>query len=453
MFIGSYYYVFEQGLVALNMTSAYYLLFLVAGFFLFRFFKGIFRRLVLLGLSCLFLYSFSLDALLYVLALALIGYVLAQLSKELKLAYLPLLTVLPFIIILIYFKYDKSAPLMPLGLSFYSFKLIAYLADIGKGRYEPEEDLLIFLDYVLFFPCITSGPIHRFERFKEELLAERPFVYSTFSQGMIKVLYGIFEKVVFADYLALMVEKGLAATGLTVLLSIGLYAWQLYLDFDAVSNIAIGSAQLLGFDVGRNFHSPYLATSLKDFWRRWHISLSSWLRDYVYIPLGGNRKGQLRTYLNIVITFVISGLWHGSGFNFLLWGLLHGVLQIAEAYLSRYISFKGIGARVLNFVLVSFLWLIFRCGSFAEFNGILARLFTPGGIDFAISHNENIWLIVVLLAVIIIDILRNCGDLSVFLSRFCLLKWLLIVIMIFIFLVFGVYGGSYEPSDFIYRFF
>lgn len=435
------------------MASAYYLLFLVAGFFLFRPFKGIIRRLVLLGLSALFLYSFSLDALLYVLALSLIGYVLGLLSEKLKLPYLPVLLASPIIIILIYFKYAKTAPLMPLGLSFYSFKIISYLVDVSKGLYEPEEDLLVYLDYVLFFPCITSGPIHRFKKFKEDLLAERSFVYSEFSKGMIKVLYGIFEKLVFADFLAIVVAKGFEANGLTLLAAIGLYAWQLYLDFDAVSNIAIGSAEILGFDVGKNFCSPYLASNIKDFWRRWHISLSTWLKEYVYIPLGGNRKGKARTYINIVITFVISGLWHGSGFNFLLWGLMHGLLQMVEDYLGRYVSFKGLWAIVLNFVLVSFLWLIFRCGSLDEFVSIIGRLFVPGSFDFALTHNENIWLLVILVTVIVVDILRNYWDLSAWLTRYYVIKWALIVVMIFVFLIFGVYDGSYEPSDFIYQFF
>ena len=241
------------------------------------------------------------------------------------------------------------------------------------------------------------------------------------------------------------------------------------MDFDGYSNIAIGISKLLGFEIDRNFKTPYLATSIMEFWDRWHISLSSWLKDYIYIPLGGNRKGTLRKYINIMIVFIISGLWHGSTLVFLIWGIGHGIVNIVENVIKNIFKdvnwpkaisiigkFCGI---IFNFMLVSFLWIFFRSANLNEAINIIQNIFNFNGltIDIAtigITIKELYWIMIIIIIIIISDILRNHTNMIEWLAnRNFIIRWGFYIILIFITLIFGIYGPGYNASDFIYAIF
>lgn len=264
------------------------------------------------------------------------------------------------------------AVVLPPGISFYTFQEVAYIVDVYKGRLRAADR---FTDYALFislFPHLVAGPIQRPSHLLPQVQAPRTWNATQVFDGFLLILEGLFRKVVIADNCALIANA--AANGkfggpsLPVLL-LGTYAfaWQIYGDFSAYSNIARGSAQLLGFHFIVNFRQPYLAESLQDFWRRWHISLSTWLRDYLYIPLGGNRRGKLRTYVNLIVTMLLGGLWHGANWTFVMWGGIHGFGLALERLFKlsedRLTFFSRWGRRIVIFHIVCLAWVFFRADS------------------------------------------------------------------------------------------
>ncbi|MBQ7563705.1 MAG: MBOAT family protein [Lachnospiraceae bacterium] len=224
--------------------------------------------------------------------------------------------------------------ILPIGISFYTFEMISYLVDVYRGKISAERSFLFYLLFVSFFPNISSGPIERAGHFLPQLREEKKFDYDRTVYGTRLLLLGLFKKIVFADMLAKYVNAVFdhvpEMTGICFLWATLLYTFQIYCDFSGYSDMALGLAGMLGFELPVNFRQPYFASSIKEFWGRWHISLSTWLRDYVYIPLGGNRCSKRRRDLNLLATFLISGLWHGASWTFVLWGGIHGVCQVLE---------------------------------------------------------------------------------------------------------------------------
>ncbi|MBR1692865.1 MAG: MBOAT family protein, partial [Lachnospiraceae bacterium] len=276
--------------------------------------------------------------------------------------------------------WQRFAAIVPIGISFYTLQIIAYMVDVQKGKIEPERNLLRYALFVSFFPQILQGPIPRFKQLSGQFQKEHRFVYTRFIESLMLMLWGFFQKLVVADNAAIIVNRifGEYETygGVYVLIGAFLYSIQLYADFAGCVCIARGSAGLFDIHLIDNFDHPYFSCSVKEFWGRWHISLSSFLKDYVYIPLGGNRKGKLRKYINLLLTFLVSGIWHGAGLSFLVWGMLHGLYQIAEDALAPvltslaeklHIRTKTASFRLLlqikTFVLVAFAWIFFRADS------------------------------------------------------------------------------------------
>ena len=229
--------------------------------------------------------------------------------------------------------------LLPLGVSFYTFRAIAYQVDVARGVHPPARSPLDFLCYMLLFPVLVSGPIVRFREIAPQLRS-RPFSAELAASGFRRFFVGLAKKVLVADAVAPLADAvwGVAGGGLGVApsmawLGLAAYSVQLYFDFSGYSDMAIGVGRMLGFRIGENFDHPYAAASIREFWRRWHVSLSSWLRDYLYIPLGGSRRGAARACLNSIVVFAVCGVWHGAGWTFLLWGLWHGALVVAERLL------------------------------------------------------------------------------------------------------------------------
>lgn len=273
---------------------------------------------------------------------------------------------------LLFFKYAGmltgffASIVLPVGISFYLFKAVSYLADVYKGKLLPEKKALSLFLYLAFFPDIVSGPINRADVLIPQLQAEKHFDYGEAVYGMRLILWGLFKKLLIADTLARYVNQVFAVPGsfmgISYLFAAVFYTIEIYCDFSGYSDMAVGIARLFGIRSMENFRSPYFAANIKDFWDRWHISLSTWLRDYVYIPLGGSRKGKVKTYFNLMLTFLVSGIWHGANITFVVWGMLHGIYQMAYRFYKKHCSFrmpKIIGV-ILTFGAVSFAWIFFR---------------------------------------------------------------------------------------------
>jgi len=283
--------------------------------------------------------------------------------------------------------------LLPVGISFYTFQTLSYTIDVYRGVKSPEKHLGIFAVYVSFFPQLVAGPIERSTRFIPQLHKSNSFKYENISKGIKLILWGYFLKLVIADRAAIYVNAVYNNvhhhSGLTFIAATIMFAFQIYGDFAGYSSIAIGAAKIMGYDLMTNFNRPYFAQSVREFWQRWHISLSSWFRDYLYIPLGGNRVVKWRWYYNLFITFVISGLWHGANWTFVIWGALHGLYLVLSILLStglfnklsinpQSIIYKIITILITN-ALVLFAWIFFRANTVSDAFFIVNKIFTSTG--------------------------------------------------------------------------
>lgn len=296
---------------------------------------------------------------------------------------------------------DTHIFLLPVGISFYTFQALGYSIDVYRGVIPHERSFLNYALFVSFFPQLVAGPIERAAHFLPQLKQEHSFEYKRVSAGLKLMLWGFFQKVVIADGLSVMADKVFdaptLASGQQAVLGILFFTIQIYCDFGGYSNIAIGAAQVLGFDLMKNFAQPYFSASIREFWRRWHISLSSWLKDYIYFPMGGSRCSAVRRCINLMVTFLASGLWHGAKWTFVIWGGLHGALCCLEAVLAKpaaaiskklrlaKIRFLTHPLRVLlTFLTVSFIWVFFRAATLADAATLctaVGGLFTSGLFD------------------------------------------------------------------------
>lgn len=281
---------------------------------------------------------------------------------------------------------------LPVGISFFTFQSISYVIDVYRERIQPLSRWVDYVFYVSFFPQLVAGPIVRARDFIPQMYKTPTVSRAEFGEGLFLILCGLFKKSVISDYISFnfvdrIFDAPLLYTGVENLLGVYGYALQIYCDFSGYSDMAIGIALLLGFRFNINFDSPYQSATITEFWRRWHISLSSWLKDYLYISLGGNRKGKLRTYLNLFVTMLLGGLWHGASVSFILWGVLHGVsLAVHKFVMGRFSSFKQLGEEMkpwrrvlgilITFHLVCFGWILFRADSMKTVGEMLTQIFT-----------------------------------------------------------------------------
>ena len=257
--------------------------------------------------------------------------------------------------------------LLPVGISFYTFQTLSYIIDVYKGKVEAEYHFGKFATFISFFPQLVAGPIERTENLLPQIKNEHKFNYYQATYGIKLMTWGFFKKIVIADNVAYFTGRVFVSPenyyGFSLVMAVILFSFQIYCDFSGYSDIAIGTAKLMGIDLTKNFDSPYFSKSIKEFWSRWHISLSSWFKDYVYIPIGGNRLGNIRRDVNLLVTFLFSGLWHGANWTFVVWGGLHGVAQIIENKLN--LSMKksqdiiSVVKIIIVFLFVSFAWIFF----------------------------------------------------------------------------------------------
>ena len=364
-------------------------------------------RWILLLLASYFFYgSWNLNYLAFIVISTLIDYACGLKmdkvdSKEKKRPFL-ILSLVSNLGLLFFFKYynffaynlnsgiSSNFPILenvilPVGISFYTFQTLSYSVDVYHGRQKAESHLGYFALYVSFFPQLVAGPIERFSNLTPQFKTEKRLNYENISNGLRLILFGLFVKMVIADNVSGIVEQvyetPLSYSSWDVLLSSFLYSFQIYSDFFGYSTIAIGSARLLGINVMDNFKTPYLSRNIAEFWQRWHISLSTWFRDYIYYPMGGNRVNKFKWYLNIFTIFIVSGIWHGANWTFIFWGALFGLIYILEKLISKYIPLpkkNGIVNTVLvlkTFILTTLIWVFFRSQSIDEAFQFLARIF------------------------------------------------------------------------------
>ncbi|MDR0744158.1 MAG: MBOAT family protein [Tannerella sp.] len=302
---------------------------------------------------------------------------------------------------------------LPIGISFFTFQSLSYTIDIYRGQVKPVKRWIDYLFFVSFFPGLVAGPIVRAKDFIPQIYKKPVLLYNHLGEALYLIICGLFKKCVISDYISVnFVDRIFDApalyTGVENLLGIYGYALQIYCDFSGYSDMAIGIALLLGFRFNINFNSPYQSASITEFWRRWHISLSSWLRDYLYIPLGGNRKGKVRTYVNLIMTMLLGGLWHGAALRFILWGAIHGVaLAIDKLFAGRYGRkvngadmpvWRRITGVIFTFHLVCFAWIFFRADTMEKAGQMLTQIFTqfePGIFPQFVSGYRLIFLLMI----------------------------------------------------------
>jgi alginate O-acetyltransferase complex protein AlgI len=276
--------------------------------------------------------------------------------------------------------------ILPLGISFYTFEAISYTMDVYWRRFPAERSYSRLLLFIMFFPKLIAGPIERAGHLIPQFDRRTEFDYQRARDGLAQILWGMFKKVVIADRLAIYVDavynNPQHHVGSTLLLATLFFSFQVYCDFSGYSDIAIGTARILGIDLLRNFRRPYFATSFTDFWARWHISLSTWFRDYLYVPLGGNRRGEWRRDFNVFMVFLVSGIWHGANWTFVWWGLFHGVLVSAENIGGRYVRRVRPGFALPRpvrvggtFAMIVLTWVLFRANSLADARHVYAQIF------------------------------------------------------------------------------
>jgi len=453
------------------------------------------RWIVLLGGSLYFYWHVSQSSLLsfcMLIGLAFICWICSQFMKQnnkykkflliisVCITACPLLVIkeAPFINSTIIHKSLPEWWIVPVGIAFFSLQLIAYAVDVYKGKVNAAPNFFKFLLFVSFFPQIIQGPIPRYGQLSEQLTAANKFDEKSFVKSFMLIIWGFFLKLCIADKAGIIVnlvfDNYPTYCGMYVLIAGILYSFQLYADFLACTTLAQGIAGLFGINVINNFARPYFSDSIKDFWRRWHISLSSWLRDYIYIPLGGNKKGKVRKYVNLIITFIISGIWHGAGYKFVFWGLMHGSYQVVgelmtpvKVFLNRELKlenhpyFKKTCNTVTTFILVMFAWIIFRAERLKTGLSMIKSIFTVHNpwiltnnslFNLGLSWKEFMVLILCLCVLLFVSILQERGIQirEKILQGNLVTRWGIYIGAIVFIMVFGTYGYGFDAQAFIY---
>ena len=460
----------------MSFSSLLFLLYISVVFTVYHIIPQKYQYVLIFFTNCIFYLFFGIQCFLVLFSIVVITFCGAlMISKKPSISKVSFLITL--VLSLLVYTCFKSISVFTgftsiIGLSFYSLSAIGYLIDVYKKSVLAEKNFIKYFSFIAFFPTIVSGPIQRSNSLLRQIQNGTTFSYDLAKSGILMMLAGYFEKILIADRIHLLInpifENIRSQTGATLLFGCMMYGIELYADFAGYSFIAIGSARLLGFDLDDNFRQPYFACSIKDFWRRWHISLSTWLKDYIYIPLGGNRKGPARKNLNLLITFIISGIWHGNGFKYIAWGILHGLYQIIGSVLfskkiftSNKVYIPNIIKCIVTFILVDIGWIFFRAGSLKDVLIICKRIvFDFSLIDTIKNHfylpnydlNRFILLIIEILAVFIIDLLREKQfDIIEMLNKLAIpVRWSLYMMLVLTLIIGFIYNFGLDSSTFIY---
>lgn len=379
-----------------------------------------------------------------------------------------------------YFHISVKLPtydvLLPIGISFYTFQALSYTMDVYRKDVKAEKNLGRYALFVSFFPQLVAGPIEKSKNLLHQFNEYHIFDYDRVKSGLLLMLWGFFQKMVIADRLGQLVNTVYNNPGnykgFEIIIATVFYAFQIYCDFSSYTDIARGVAEVLGLRLSRNFERPYFSKSVQEFWRRWHMSLTGWFKDYLYFPLGGNRCSKLRNYFNIMVVFIVSGLWHGAAINFIIWGTLHGMFQVVGKMLKPVknktvkalkLNTKAFGYKLvqvfLTFVLVDFAWIFFRAGTFSIALTLIKNMFyfNPSiffdGSIYKLGLDQKDFLVALLcLGIVIVgDLVQRTRSLRHELSQqTTAIRWSIYITTIVIILIFGIYGSGYSQQQFIY---
>ncbi|MDW3651725.1 MAG: MBOAT family protein [Bacteroidia bacterium] len=473
-------------------NSVEFVVFFTAVFLLYFTTPHKWRWLLLLIASYIFYMSWKVEYILLIVVSTLVDYFMGiKMGQEVlkekrkKFLYISLVSNLSILFSFKYFNFFSesvgglanvmgltySAPLfevlLPVGISFYTFQTLSYSIDVYNGKIDPEKHLGRFALFVSFFPQLVAGPIERSGNLLPQFREKKSFDYDRVMSGMRLAAWGLFKKVVIADRLAFFVNMIYNSPenfhGLSVALATFFFAFQIYCDFSGYSDIAIGVARMLGFDLMKNFERPYFSRSIGEFWRRWHISLSTWFRDYVYIPLGGNRVVKWRWYYNLFMTFLISGLWHGANWTFVIWGALHGFYLIVENFSKGYMKEKELSNPLpkivkdafslsITFALVCFAWIFFRANSLSDALLLIQNLFVwvPGDIGWIFRPEHRFEIVLSFLAIgllLTVQVFQEKRSMGTWISiQPLFVRWAVYVMLVSIILNFG----EFNQQQFIY---
>lgn len=367
---------------------------------------------------------------------------------------------------------------LPVGISFYTFQALGYTIDVYRGEVKAEKNFLKYALFISFFPQLVAGPIERSKNLLKQVNEKHSFQFERVREGLLLMLWGYFLKIVIADRIAIIVDTvyGNYETfgGYYLIVATILFAFQIYGDFSGYSTIAIGAAKIMGFELMENFDSPYLARSVTEFWRRWHISLSSWFRDYLYIPLGGNRKGTSRKYINLFLVFLASGMWHGASWAYIFWGGINGIYQIIGNWLKPFrerinqlfrLNKELIGHKIFQvvctFCLIDFSWIFFRAGDLeTALNAIKSMisvhniwiLFDGSLYQLGVDQKNFHVLLIALGILLFADVMKyyHICIRKVIMKQELWCRWLCYITAVIAVLLFGVWGGTYDATGFIY---
>lgn len=496
----------------MSFSSVSFIVFMIAVFFIYWEIPHKFRYILLIFANLCFYGSFGIKCLPVLLGQALITYLFSFILEKKKTKSLLAAGIILVPAQLLVFKYlnfsiytiDKvmgiiSAPvhdhtiklLAPIGISFYTFESLSYIIDVYKGEVKAERNFLKVFVFLSFFPNITSGPIERAGHFFKSLETEREFDYDRTVRALRLMLLGFLKKICGADVLHTYVDSVFgnvyAYNGVIFIVAGLLYTYEIYLDFSGYTDIARGCAYMLGFELPINFKAPYLSCSVKEFFARWHISLSKWLKDYIYIPLGGSRCTRARKCLNLMITFLVSGIWHGASFTFIAWGMLHGVYQCVSELLgtrangtskehvgvtAKRADVKESGIKktsinytkmqinrivrtVFTFILVSFAWIFFRANSLSDVKYILTNIISVSDISVQMQRmgfmtfGTYAAVILIIVFTVIYDVVSEKGEATDLLLKLPSPMRFIIYVLLGTLIV-TMYAHSGRPAEFIY---
>lgn len=370
--------------------------------------------------------------------------------------------------------------LLPVGISFYTFQALGYTMDVYRGDIKAEKSFVQYALFVSFFPQLVAGPIERSKNLLEQLKVSHKFDLDNIRDGLLMMLWGYFMKLVIADRTSLFVDTVYnnydSYVGWYIVIATVLFGFQIYCDFNGYTMIARGAAKIMGFELMENFDAPYLSTTVAEFWKKWHISLTSWFRDYLYIPLGGNRKGAARKYINILIVFAVSGLWHGAEWSFVVWGALNGLYQVIGGVLRPirnklvdlfHLNRESLGHRIISiiatFAMVDFAWMFFRASTIKDALKMMVNIFKENNIWILFDH-ESLYtcgldkydffiLILALLILMVADIVKT-KKISIrndfIYKQDTWFRWTFYIVAFIFVLILGMWGTGYENAAFLY---
>lgn len=450
-----------------------------------------FRWSLLLFVSCIFYVTFIPVYILLLFALIIIDYfaaILVDKNVGKKRTLFLIVSILSTCMALFFFKYfnffnanfayiaqmihwnysvKALSIILPVGLSFHTFQSLSYVIEVYRGKQKPERNFWIYALYVMFYPQLVAGPIERPQNLLHQFYEKHDFDYGRVRSGLQLMLWGFLKKMIVADRLApivgLVYQNPQLYQGTPLIIATIFFAFQIYCDFSGYSDIARGIARVMGFELMKNFNRPYFSKSISEFWRRWHISLSSWFRDYVYIPLGGSRVKKIRNYFNILIVFLISGLWHGSNWTFVLWGALHGSYMIVSSVTAQV---RPKIKNILNlgrlhtifqvlfiFILACIGWVFFRANTISDAVYILTHFFSAiklniFDMNFRLTKIEIVITLFSLATFLVTDFLIESGKVSAakINNLSPIIKWILYISLILAILMFGIF----KEVQFIY---